>query len=283
MALISEARAEFHAQLLSSVLSINEKGVPSNADGSNRTSCAIAEGITRRIGEHTVAARLAGQSSGSKFESHCADFLKKTFLQLKHVRPGAWVVEKGDQRSKGIAQFDQYTHLSELEVLAKQSSQLAAALGNDYLIHPDVLIYRLPEEDSFFNAQGDVVSDDVSTLSGLRKKNSEFPILHASISCKWTIRSDRAQNARSEGLNLVRNRKGRLPHVAVIMGEPLPSRIASIALGTGDIDQVYHFALYELLETVKELGFGDAGDMLQTMVQGKRLRDITDLPIDLVV
>ncbi len=110
-----------------------------------------------------------------------------------------------------------------------------------------------------------------------------MPILHASISCKWTLRSDRAQNARSEGLNLVRNRKGRLPHIVVITGEPTPNRIASIALGTGDIDQVYHFALYELLDTVKELGMNDAEDSINTMIQGKRLRDISDLPLDLIV
>ena len=108
-------------------------------------------------------------------------------------------------------------------------------------------------------------------------------MLFRSISCKWTLRSDRAQNARSEGLNLVRNRKGRLPHITVITGEPTPSRISSIALGTGDIDHVYHFALHELLDTVRELGMSDAEDLLNTMIQGKRLRDISDLPLDLIV
>ena len=108
-------------------------------------------------------------------------------------------------------------------------------------------------------------------------------ILHASISCKWTIRSDRAQNARSEGLNLVRNRKGRLPHVVVVTAEPTPSRIASIALGTGEIDCVYHFALYELRATLIEQGFEESLAMLDMMINGKRLKDISDLPLDLGV
>ena len=82
---------------------------------------------------------------------------------------------------------------------------------------------------------------------------------------------------------MVRNRKGRLPHIAVIPGEPTPSRISSIALGTGDIDHVYHFALHELLDTVKALGMSDAEDSINMMIQGKRLRDISDLPMDLVV
>ncbi len=34
---------------------------------------------------------------------------------------------------------------------------------------------------------------------------------------------------------------------------------------------------------VKELGMSDAEDSLHVMVQGKRLRDISDLPLDLIV
>ena len=81
----------------------------------------------------------------------------------------------------------------------------------------------------------------------------------------------------------MRHRKGHLPHVVVVTGEPLPSRVASIALGTGDIDCVYHFALMELKETVDELQFLDALEMLNIMVEGKRLKDISDLPLDLAV
>ena len=57
----------------------------------------------------------------------------------------------------------------------------------------------------------------------------------------------------------------------------------SIALGTGDIDCVHHFALYELQATVKALGMEDANDMLDIMVNGKRLKDIGDLPLDLAI
>ena len=108
--------------------------------------------------------------------------------------------------------------------------------------------------------------------------------MHASISAKWTMRSDRAQNSRTEALNLIRNRKGHLPHIVVVTGEPLPSRLASLALGTGDIDCVYHFALYELLDAVKMYGKDgreDIVEQLESLVRGKRLKDISDLPLDL--
>ena len=123
---------------------------------------------------------------------------------------------------------------------------------------------------------------DTARLTSLRKVNQEMAILHASISCKWTLRSDRAQNARSEGLNLVRNRKGRLPHIAVITAEPMPGRVASLALGTGDIDCVYHFALYELRKALVDQKREETLDTLDMMIEGKRLRDISDLPLDLV-
>lgn len=97
------------------------------------------------------------------------------------------------------------------------------------------------------------------------------------------MRSDRAQNSRTEALNLIRNRKGSLPHIVVVTGEPAPSRLASLAMGTGDIDCVYHFALYELMEAVREAGADDAGILLKTLTDGKRLKDISDLPLDLCI
>jgi hypothetical protein len=113
-----------------------------------------------------------------------------------------------------------------------------------------------------------------------------MPILHASISTKWTMRSDRAQNTRTEALNLIRNRKGRLPHVMAVTAEPLPSRLASIATGTGDVDCVYHVALYELVQAV-EAEKGKNGEKMKqklaVMIEGKRLKDISDLPLDLMM
>ncbi len=95
--------------------------------------------------------------------------------------------------------------------------------------------------------------------------------------------STAGQNARSEALNLIRNRKGRLPHVVVVTGEPTPVRISSLALGTGDIDCVYHFALPELVDAADDKGGEDTKELLGMMIEGKRLKDIADLPLDLAV
>jgi NgoMIV restriction enzyme. len=280
----AEARKAFHAALLQTTLTINSAGIVSNADGNNATSRVIAKGIADLLKAETIGERIAGQTSGNQFESICAAFVRETFLKLKHLRPGSWSVHHVSGRNRlEIAKYEQYAHLIALDRAAKTNPELAAALGSDYTITPDIVVVRDTEDDNVINASAYLVDDTVTKLSSLRKKNGGLPLLHASISCKWTIRSDRAQNARSEALNLVRNRKGRLPHVVVVTAEPTPSRLASIALGTGDIDCVYHFALYELQETVKTLNLHDANDMLTVMVEGKRLKDISDLPLDLAV
>lgn len=279
-----EERKIFHSSLLEKTLTINKNGIPSNADSSNKGSIKIAKGIAKKLQVETIGERIAGQTSGNQFEDACSKYIKRTFLNLNHLRPGTWDIHqvKGRDRLK-IAQYDQYEHLVALNNVAEKNPALAAALGSDYTITPDIVVSRETESDESININDFLVDDEISLMASIRKKNGGYPLLHASISCKWTIRSDRAQNARSEALNLVRNRKGRLPHIVVVTAEPTPSRLASIALGTGDIDCVYHFALYELQQTLEELEMHDAIDMLNIMIDGKRLKDISDLPLDLAV
>jgi hypothetical protein len=44
---------------------------------------------------------------------------------------------------------------------------------------------------------------------------------------------------------------------------------------------VYHFALAELREAVEEISNKDQLDMLLGIIDGRRLRDISDQPFDL--
>jgi hypothetical protein len=278
------ARRTFHAALLSRVLFTNEKGVPANADGGNKASVSIAKGIMQRLGEEIQGERLAGQMSGKEFEDIVCSYVGTTFSQLSHLRPGKWRVEQITARNQAVlARFEQYGHLAALARAAAKDPDLKAALGNDYTIAPDIVVIRALEPDERINAPCELVDRTVSLHASLRESNGGLPILHASISCKWTMRSDRAQNARSEALNLIRNRKGRLPHVVVVTGEPTPSRLSSLALGTGDVDCVYHFALPELVSAVEELGHSDTLEQLKIMIEGHRLKDISDLPLDLAV
>ena len=46
---------------------------------------------------------------------------------------------------------------------------------------------------------------------------------------------------------------------------------------------MYHFALPELIKAVKSIRAEDSLYMMRIMVEGKRLKDISDLPLDLAV
>ncbi len=282
--LLSDTRKKFHKALLESVLKINIAGVASNADKDSVLSVSIARGIAEQLGSETAGVRLAGQTSGNQFELICEQFLKDAFLPLQHLRPGTWKIQCVGGRSRAeIARYEQYAHIALLDQATRENKALRAALGSDYLIAPDLIVARMPEPDEVLNAPFAVVDESVAQRASLRFRANPNPILHASISCKWTMRSDRAQNARSEALNFVRNRKGHLPHIVVVTGEPLPSRIASLALGTGDIDCVYHFALPELVAVVEAGKHEDSRELLNIMIDGKRLKDISDLPLDLAL
>lgn len=284
--LFARERSRFHAGLLASgILSVNAAGVASNADSGSRASKAYALHIAQALKSETVGERLAGQTSGGQFELACRDFLAATYVRLGHLRPGDWTIRKvgGRGQASGVAQYEQYAHLVDLTAAIEANPSLRTVLGHGYAIAPDVVVTRAPVTDEEINAHHYLVDDTVATRASLRASNQLHPILHAVISCKWTLRSDRAQNARSEALNLIRNRKGRLPHIAVVTGEPTPARISSLALGTGDIDCVYHFALPELVGAVLADGGGDTAELLDTMIMGNRLKDIADLPLDLAV
>lgn len=279
VAWLTKARREFHATILDGILTKSADGIPSNADKGSNPSKAIASEILEQLGPCQTSEKLPGQTAGADFETACMAFVRVCFEKMSLLRPGEFHVVKGG----GIAQYDQYAHLDELEAIARTNREIATALGSDYLIKPDVVVFRQPESDDVINSHEPLVDNCTAKLTSLRRVNQALSILHASISCKWTLRSDRAQNARSEGLNLVRNRKGRLPHIAVITAEPTPARIASLALGTGDIDCVYHFALDELRNALISQNRDETLELLMMMIDGKRLRDISDLPLDLVI
>lgn len=276
---LAQRRVDFLKRCLSGPVTVDENGVPSIADVSNKASREISAGLIDRIG-HSGERRkkLPGQQAGSLFEVECAEFVRLCLVDLAHMRPGRFDVD----RNREISEFEQFSHLEDLRLISAHNQELKILLGGDYLIKPDVVVIRAPESDTGINQLANYVDNSVGTYSPLRSANMALPFLHASISCKLTIRSDRVQNTRSEALNLIRNRKGALPHIVAVTAEPTPSRIAAIALGTGDIDCVYHFALYELLAVLKDQN-RDSLELMETMIKGKRLRDISDLPLDLVI
>src|SRR6266568_1607735 len=120
-AFFSEARRSFYAALFENVLRTNKEGIPSNADGNNPTSVALAKGILSRLGTEATGARLAGQMSGNQFEAIVCKFIGQTFPRLSHLRPGEWAIQqvKGRDRT-ALARYEQYSHLVALDKAARK-------------------------------------------------------------------------------------------------------------------------------------------------------------------
>ena len=196
---IADARFQFHKRLFETgTLTINSSGIASNADTSSSGSKAISRRMVDIFAQeqnHTVltGGKISGQTLGKQFELHTMEFLQNTFPHLQSVRPGNWtIMQLGNNSRLQTSDFAQYEHLSYLNALTRENAVLAAALGNDCLVAPDIVVYRDLYEDEEINAGQLLVDSSICRMADIRKANGGRPILHASISAKYTMRSDRA-------------------------------------------------------------------------------------------
>jgi hypothetical protein len=199
--------------------------MPNTADTASVASMALAEGILDELGvEHGAASGIKNLQSGRPLELAVAKHLADHLPEFDTSRN--WII---DVANHPITAYLQYTHLKKVDELVRESAELRTTLGTDYIIRPDVVVAIPP------------------------RHPGEPPFMHAAISCKWTIRSDRVQNIRHENNQMIRHRRERLPHLITVTAEPLPSRLAAIARGTGEVDAVYHIAFRALNATVDRL------------------------------
>jgi|SRR5579884_859800 len=222
------------------------QGNPNCSDAGTPVSVSISRAMFDALG---IPNGLAEPSDpGHLLEVGLRAWLTQELGTLAPMR--AWFLDPGAVR---ITEFDQYEHLARIESLVRQdaSKMLRDEYGTDYLIAPDVTV-------------------------GLDTPFGRY--LHAMVSCKWTLRSDRAQNVRHEAILMIRHRRGRLPHIVAVTAEPLPSRVASLARGTGELDCTYHVCLPELTVAVAQTGSRDQRDILDELVFQNRLADISFLP-----
>lgn len=291
---LAQARADFLARIKSEILWLKpldklkasiRRNLPSHIDGpvsiadiDNASSVKIAWEWARRL-PGAFAASEPAQDSGKSFQFAVRDFLQAGFDLGLDLRPGNWEWKT----EYGAAHFDQYAHLNDIKGVLEGNKELRTIFSEQYLVVPDIVVYRNAISAADLGRSPDVKVAGLSPLLDDAQLSRNHPLLHASVSCKITMRSDRAQNTRTEALNLIRNRKGRAPSIVAVTAEPLPTRLSSLALGTGDVDFVYHAALPELREALTATGNEDQLDMLNTIVEGRRLRDIADLVLDLLI
>ena len=221
--------------------------VPNCADGDSAESLRIAAGMLDQLGIPRVPSDVPSDPGGPLEEMIRAD-LHERLPQLHRDRH--WEVRRGQI----VTSFAQYSHLNAVDRLVLANPELRITIGCDYLIKPDVTV----------------------AIANLQALGAD-PFLHAAISCKWTIRSDRVQNIRHECNQMIRHRRGRQPHLVTVTAEPLPTRLASIARGTGEVDAVYHVAFDALSASVAENANKDQADAWRECVEQRRLLSYADL------
>lgn len=214
-----------HALTLLGWRSIGQRRVPNTADSASEVSMTIAARVLDVLGAEDLGLTPDISSGRPLEQAVAADLAEQLTMDPVAVTRGIHV----SAEPRLVTEFLQYAHLRELDHLAKSSPELRVTLGTDYLIRPDVVL----------------------SLPG--RTVLEPPFLHAVVSCKWTIRSDRVQNIRHEYNLLMRHRRERLPHLVTVTAEPLPTRLASIARGTGEVDATYHIAFDALAQSIREL------------------------------
>jgi len=233
--------------------------VPNCADVDNAASLTLARAVLDGLGvpdphqssekpPHEVPA-----SPGGPLEEYVRAHLAAELPRLDPQRH--WDVRRG----VSITAYAQYQHLTGIARAIQKDPNLRVTLGTDYLITPDVTVGLV----------------GTPTLT-------DHPWLHAAVACKWTIRSDRVQNIRHENSNMIKHRRGRLPHLLTVTAEPLPSRLASIARGTGEVDVTYHIAFPELDRAISEHGGAGQREEWEEVTGQGRLRDFALLAAGLV-
>lgn len=162
----------------------------SNADGHSEASARLAEGLALEIaasGRRAVrapAARLTVKASGTEsFEELVAGQIERSLALFGHIHRAHFQVTRLAQRGRKvyvddekvqitsrstIADFHAYRHLWYLATQQQRDPRLRAAIGGDYLVRPDIVVWRRPftSEDLNAGAGAPVVDDGWVAGSG---------------------------------------------------------------------------------------------------------------------
>lgn len=148
-------------------------------------------------------------------------------------------------------------HQRMITTVTDERQQLIDQIGEESLLRLDVVAYR----------------DDLPTR----------PHLLAGFSLKWSLRTDRAQDCRTQGAKMSALRRGRMPHFAAVTMEPRPAMLALLGRGSGDLDCVYHLDLSALGDAVEAYYLANRPprqrmhDTFRRLVDQRRLRDYDEL------
>ena len=274
------------APFASTLCGFRPNGNPNTSDNHDDLSKVLGRALFDQLG--VPAGQIARKDPGADMEIAIVD-------HLKELRP-----ELDLRRSRSAVEFEQYAHLGVFpefreghvnaspridrlrELAASLPASSAATKVQTEISRVETLfeeqdriserlISNMPEE-SFLKLDITCGEDQ----PGLK------PRMHVGLSSKWSLRTDRAQDCVSQGSKLASQRRGPMPHFAVITMEPRPAMLRILADGSGAIDYVYHLDLPALTRAMAVVRSGKPagwppGRTFDRLLQQGRLRDYDDL------
>lgn len=260
-------------------------GNPSTSDNNDSLSVEWGHALFSELG--VPSGRPEVVRVGDEMERAAGDY-------LAGLRPDLEV-----ERSRPVHAFEQYRHLRVFSDFTRSYAGPGGSVksAREDLLKAPAFSGRDSIVESLLEAEVRAEQDHalVESLLGGMPEESLLKVditvatpapeqrLLAALSSKWTLRTDRAQDCISQGAKLVSQRRGQMPHYAVLTMEPRPAMLRLIAYGSGTVDCVYHLALDELLVAAEKLAVRRGGSdwrpkkTLDRMVAQRRLRSFDEL------
>ncbi|MCZ9633224.1 NgoMIV family type II restriction endonuclease [Rhodococcus sp. BH5] len=260
-------------------------GHPSTSDANDSLSIELGHALFDALGVTPGAPEIP--AVGSAMEAAVAE-------HLSMLRP-----DLVSGQSRRALDFDQYQHLDTFTQFARKykgagghlNDVIAGLEAADSTPRIKASLQKLRRIAAASQHDAELVADLVTAMPSESLLRIDITVsdpeqdsrLLVGLSSKWSLRTDRAQDCVSQGSKLVAQRRGHMPHYAVVTMEPRPSMLRIIADGSGSVDCIYHLALPELrsaaklLEQKRNNGAWSPRTQLERMVSQRRIRAYQEL------
>jgi hypothetical protein len=261
-------------------------GAPNTSDNNDAQSKELGHELFTQLG--VPPGQLEPPDSGSALEAAARADLARHRSDLSI------------ERSRLVADFAQYRHLAVLPAFSRQYRPVSRTF--DELIEIAESLPRSPATTKLrrtlrINAARYAKQDELTGRMLLEMPEEAIlrvdltvgaPVatadlhLYVGVSAKWSLRTDRAQDCISQGARLSAQRRGAMPHFAVLTMEPRPAMLRILADGSGAIDCVYHLDLPALTRAIdavasRKRGVWSPKRTFDRLLQQGRIRDYDEL------
>lgn len=270
-----------------------KNGKPNTSDANDNFSVELGEALFDALG---VSKRARGsEPTGDPFSKKVAGELTSELEAL-----GSTLAIEPE---RALNEFEQFRHVGALRDMRPEPSRdylkAWSALGRfvrGRLSDPKALA-RFEELAAAVKSATDAETEarrllleevggesllNLDVTASRQRHSPRTPTLEMGLSLKWSLRTDRAQDCRSQGAKMASLRRGRMPHFAVVTMEPRPYMLNLLGGGSGEVDCVYHLDLPALRRSVEEVCSAKPRrrktlDTFNRLVAQRRLRDWDEL------